>query len=140
MIENLYEQLKRHEGLRLKPYRDTVGKITIGYGRNLEDRGITEQEAEVLLIRDVIETQRQLARYGWFLLMNETRQDALVNMAYNLGMGGLLGFRRMIAALERRDYHSAAREMLDSKWARQVNHRATELAEQMRLGWKKYRP
>ncbi|ADE14168.1 glycoside hydrolase family 24 [Nitrosococcus halophilus Nc 4] len=135
-MEDLFQQLKRHEGLRLKPYRDTVGKMTVGYGRNLEDRGISEQEAELMLMNDVLHFQSRLSQYSWFLVMNETRQGVIINMAYNLGMGGLLSFKRMIAALGDRNYTLAACEMVDSLWAKQVGNRAAELAEQMRLGWR----
>jgi lysozyme len=137
MMQTLIEQLKRDEGLRLKPYQDTVGKLTIGYGRNLVDKGISEEEAEMLLIDDVLYLRNRLTRYPWFLVLNEPRQEVIINMAYNLGMTGLLGFKRMIAALNAHNYSLAADEMLDSRWARQVGRRADELALQMRTGyWK----
>jgi lysozyme len=131
----LIEQLKRHEGLRLKPYQDAVGKLTIGYGRNLVNSGICESEAEMLLINDVLHLRQRLTAHSWFLVMNEARQEALINMAYNLGMVGLLKFTQMIAALNARDYPLAADEMLNSLWARQVGSRADELALQMRVGY-----
>jgi lysozyme len=136
MMQTLIEQIKRHEGLRLKPYQDTVGKLTIGYGRNLIDKGISRDEAEMLLINDVLHLRHRLTAYPWFLVMNEARQEAITNMAYNLGVRGLLKFKQMIAALDAHDYSLAADEMLNSRWARQVNGRATELASQMRNGWR----
>jgi|SRR5690554_6313570 len=132
--ELLRSQLKRHEGLRLKPYRDTVGKLTIGYGRNLDDNGISEPEAEMLLDNDIDRVAGELYRIRGYNTLSPVRQTVIANMAFNLGTPGLMGFRRMWAAIERQDYESAAREMLDSKWARQVGSRATELAEIMRDG------
>lgn len=130
----MIEMIKRHEGFRRFPYRCTAGKLTIGYGRNLEDVGISEDEAEMLLLNDVERCWEQLSQFDWFHDLNEARQWALVDMLYNLGFSRFMGFKKMLAALERRDYESAAAEMLDSKWARQVGNRAIELAEIMRSG------
>lgn len=131
-MSNLLEQIKRHEGLRLKPYRDTVGKLTIGYGRNLDDVGITKAEAERMLLMDISRTEDELLQFDWYSDLEPHRQDVLVNMCFNMGLPTLLKFKNMIAALESGDYDKAADEMLDSKWARQVGGRAEELAEQMR--------
>ncbi|WP_022949530.1 glycoside hydrolase family protein [Methylohalobius crimeensis] len=133
-MPNLLTQLKRHEGLRLRPYRDTVGKLTIGFGRNLEDRGITEDEAKILLVNDVCRLRGELSEIDWWRALNDVRRDVIVNMAYNLGVSGVLGFERMIAALRAKDYELAAIEMLDSKWADQVGRRAVELSDQMHTG------
>jgi len=124
--------LERHEGLRLKPYRDTVGKLTIGYGRNLDDMGITEMEADVLLYGDIARVRDELEAFDWFPRMTDSRRAALINMAFNLGMPRLRGFRKMIAALEAGEYDRAAEESLDSKWARQVGQRAQEIAQMIR--------
>lgn len=133
--KKLKEQLKRHEGLRLKPYTDTVGKLTIGIGRNLEDKGISEKEADIMLENDIEYFHMKLTqRLEWFYKLCECRQNVLVNMAFNLGVGGLLTFRNMLAFVELGDYDLAADEMLDSKWANQVSNRAIELANQMRTG------
>ncbi|QGJ84338.1 lysozyme [Pseudoalteromonas phage XCL1123] len=131
----LAEQLKKHEGLRLKPYTDTVGKLTLGIGRNLEDKGITEQEALFMLNSDVDYFYDKLrSRINWFWAINDARQNALVNMAFNLGIGGLLTFKKTLALIGEAKYELAAKEMLNSKWAKQVGYRAEELAEQMRTG------
>lgn len=131
----LQEQLIRDEGLRLKPYRDTVGKLTIGVGRNLEDVGISHEEAMLLLDHDIARAEAEVnAHLPWSRQLGEPRRAVLVNMAFNLGIGGLLQFRRALAAMQRGDYDLAAREMLDSKWAEQVGARATRLARQMREG------
>ena len=127
-------QLMRDEGLRLHPYRDTVGKLTIGYGRNLDDVGISQAEAEMMLTHDIAQAADSLTNLPVFAVLDDVRQAVLITMAFNLGRTGLMGFRRMWAALAERDYDCAAREMLDSKWARQVGIRAERLAEQMKTG------
>lgn len=129
------EQIKRHEGLSLKPYRCTSGKLTIGYGRNLEDNGISLSEANGMLIEDVCSVSIDLrSRISWFERLNEARQGVLINMAFNLGVAGLLKFKKMLSCAEAGDFDSAADEMLDSRWAKQVGKRADELARQMRTG------
>jgi len=126
-------QLVRHEGLRLKPYRDTVGKLTVGVGRNLDDVGVTEEEAMHLLHNDVTRVWHDLTRaVPSFGALDEDRQHVLIDMAFNLGVPGLLKFRKMLDAVERRDFERAASEMLDSKWATQVGQRAVTLAGMMR--------
>ena len=131
----LAEQLKKHEGMRLKPYTDTVGKLTLGIGRNLEDKGITEQEAIFMLNNDVNYFYRQInKKLTWFKYLDGARQNVLVNMAFNLGIAGLLTFKNMLNHCGDGHYDDAAKEMLNSKWARQVGYRAQELAEQMRTG------
>ena len=132
---NMIEQLKKHEGLKLKPYHCTSGKLTIGYGRNIEDIGITEDEAETLLAGDVQNVKAQLIRYmPWYLKMAAPRRAVVENMAFNLGVGGFLKFKKMIAAMQAENYKQAAIEMLDSRWARQVKGRAGELSQQMITG------
>ncbi len=131
----LAEQLEKHEGLRLKPYTDTVGKLTLGIGRNLEDKGITEQEALFMLNNDVDYFYKNLVKkLPWIVNLNDARQNVLVNMAFNLGTSGLFGFENMLAAITICNFKLASEEMLDSKWARQVGNRSVELAEQMRTG------
>ena len=130
----LRSQLERHEGLRLKPYRDTVGKLTIGYGRNLEDVGISRDEAEFMLDNDIDQVERQLETVDEYRDLDAVRQAVIANMAFNLGFAGLMGFKNMWAAIGRRDWESASEEMLNSKWARQVGVRAVELSEIMRTG------
>lgn len=130
----LLQQLQRHEGLRLKPYRDAVGKLTIGYGRNLEDRGISEDEAGFMLDNDIDQVVAELERLPLYLGLDSVRQTVLANMAFNMGVPTLLEFRRMLGALAEKDWDRAADEMLDSKWARQVGSRAVELSELMRRG------
>ena len=134
-LERLRSQLVRHEGLRLKPYTDTVGKLTIGIGRNLDDTGITTDEAHYLLTGDLDRVVRALtAGYRWFADLDPVRQAVLVNMAFNLGLGGLATFRKMLAAVAHKQYGLASDEMIASTWKLQVPERAGELAAQMRSG------
>ena len=127
-----------HEGLRLKPYVCTAGKVTIGYGRNIEDNGITNEEAEHLLETDLARSIEELSAYDWFLAQTEERQAVLVDMVFNMGLPTLLKFKMMIAALEVQDHEEAAVQMLDSNWARQVGKRSQTLAETMRTGVQNY--
>jgi len=131
---NLRDQLIRDEGLRLKPYRDTVGKLTIGVGRNLDDNGITRDEAECLLHNDLARVYAELHHALPDLSLDPVRGAVLGNMAFNMGIGRLLGFRKMLAALRVGDFAQAAVEMLDSDWATQVGSRAHRLARQMETG------
>ena len=135
MITCAKEQLKRDEGIRLFPYRDTRNKLTIGYGRNLDDRGIDPVEAEMMLDRDLaratvdVDMKIPFARF-----LDDPRHGVLVNMAYNMGIGGLLTFKKMIAAMEKGDWEPAGDALMDSKYALQVGLRAERLAEQVRTG------
>jgi len=133
--ERLREQLRRDEGLRLMPYRDTTGHLSIGYGRNLDASGISSGEAEVLLDSDLLRAEDHVrAAMPWAERLDAARLGVLVNMTFNLGPDGVAGFRRMLRALERGDHAGAAREMLGSLWAGQVGDRATRLARQMEDG------
>ena len=122
------------EGYRAKPYRCSSGALTIGIGYNL-DAGMPFDEA-VLLMRHRIDKIRRalLERLEWFPKLNEARQAALLSMAYQMGLSGLLGFRRTLASIGSGDYEAASREMLDSKWARQTPARAQRTAYMMRYG------
>lgn len=129
---NILDQLKRDEGFRQFPYKDTVGILTVGYGRNLEATGINKEEAAFLLQRDVDRVTASLrSALPVFDSLSDARKGVLVNMAFNLGLLGLLRFRQMISCLNKGDYSGAAREMLDSDWAKQVGARADRLAKQM---------
>lgn len=123
--------LKRHEGLVLEPYRDSVGKLTIGYGRNLDDVGISQQEAETMLMHDMTRTLNEMNRAlpQWISWPYQVRR-ALVNMCFQMGVRGVLKFKRMLAALEAGAWKRAAEEALNSEWALQTPQRAREVA-----GW-----
>jgi lysozyme len=131
---SLIDVLKRDEGLRLKPYEDSVGKLTIGYGRNLEDVGISEAEAEALLRADIAKAEREAAKYPWFAGLDSARKAVVVSMIFNLGPQGFAGFKNTIADIAAARYDLAASRMLQSKWADQVGNRAIRLAAAMRTG------
>jgi len=136
LMDRVKEQLVRHEGLRLKPYRCTAGKLTIGIGRNLDDCGISQSEAYVMLINDIMNCEKQLqARIpDIYNKLDEVRKSVLLNMCFNLGINGLLGFKNTLAFIQAGDWERAANNMLVSKWAKQVGRRAIELSELMRKG------
>jgi lysozyme len=131
----IIEQLKRDEGLRLTAYKDSLGKVTIGYGRCLETEGITRDEAEFLLHNDVIAKSAELAAaLPWTQQLDDARRAVLQNMSFNIGVHGVCEFRHMLAALQAGDYEKAADEMASSLWAKQVGARADRLEKQMRSG------
>ncbi len=132
-IEKAVALIKRHEGLRLKPYRCPAGKLTIGYGRNLDDKGISIKAAEFLLTEDINEAISNLRRvFLDFDSFTEQRQCALIDMMFNLGMGGFMAFARMIAAIGDGEWDLAAEECLNSKYAQQVGPRAVEIAKMLK--------
>ena len=137
-IEALRKQLLRHEGEVLHAYEDHLGYLTIGVGRLIDKRrggGITHDEAMMLLDNDIRRVIDELeSRAPWFKRLDTTRQQAIANMAFQLGVSGLLGFRKMIGALDHGDYRKAADEALDSRWARQTPNRANEIADMIRKG------
>jgi lysozyme len=134
-LQRLKALLERHEGRRATAYRDTMGVITIGVGRNLVHKGLSDAEIDMLLDHDLAEIRQALQqRVPGFETLDDVRQAVLIDMAFNLGLQGLLGFKRTLLAVQRGDYQAAARGMLASKWALQVKGRATELAAMMRSG------
>ena len=136
LMDRIKEQLVRHEGLRLKPYRCTAGKLTIGIGRNLDDCGISQSEAYLMLINDIMNCEKQLQAKipDIYNGLDEVRKSVLLNMCFNLGINGLLGFKNTLAFVKAGDWERAANNMLVSKWAKQVGRRAIELSELMRKG------
>lgn len=140
-LDVMVQELIRDEDLRLKPYRCSAGKLTIGIGRNLEGKGITREEAIYLVENDIGEVCAGLDRHlRWWRSLDPVRQRVLVNMGFNLGVDGLLpggekpGFPRTLELIEAGHYLEAAQAMLKSKWARQVGARAQRLALMMRDG------
>ena len=135
VILNLREQLIRDEENRQFVYTDSVGVPTIGVGRNLLAKGLSELEREFMLHNDIAEHTLEV----WQSLpvvatLDEIRREALINMSFNLGTGGLLKFVKFLAALQAKQYTTAAKEMLDSKWAEQVGPRAVRLSQQILTG------
>lgn len=152
MIE-MHETIERlivHEGLRLKPYKCPAGYLTIGVGRNVEtnpiteeekkvvgdwERGITENGAKYLLKNDIIKAYRECKKYiEFYKTLDDERQYALLDMCFNLGIYGLLKFRKMLFAMEIGDYRGAAKECLNSKYAKEVGKRAIRIARTIEKG------
>ena len=128
------QDLRVDEGLRLRPYRDTLGVLTIGYGINL-DRGISRAEAEMLLEHRAVERLGELSHaIPWFATLDPVRQRVLLNMSYQLGVAGLLKFRRTLESIRLGEYDDAAQEMLQSRWAQQTPNRVQRLARWMQTG------
>lgn len=127
--------LLRHEGLKLSPYRDSVGKLTIGVGRNLDDVGISRSEAMFLLGNDVGRASAGMDNaLPWWRDLDPVRQRVLIDMAFNLGLTRLLGFTQTLQAIRAGEFATAADKMLQSKWASQVGGRAAELSRMLRTG------
>jgi lysozyme len=128
----LLASIKQHEGCPLKAYQDSEGVWTIGYGRNLQELEITKEQAELWLIDDIKKAIYELDRAfkGW-REHSEVRQNVLIEMMYQLGAPRLAGFLRFWNALRSKDYKTAAREMLDSRWAKQTPLRVMTLAARM---------
>lgn len=154
--QKLTDMLVRHEGCVLTVYRDSLGIDTVGIGRNIEHRGVTNKEltflgyydisevytkgitedgARHLLENDISIVERELSQAHPIVeFLSDNRIVVLLNMAFNLGIPRLNMFRKMWAEIEEEDYDTAALEMLDSRWAKQVKGRATELSDLMRIG------
>lgn len=122
------------EGCRLLPYEDTRGVLSIGYGRNLRDRGITAEEAAHLRDNDIRNAEHDAEAFPWFKGLSEHRQLVILSMLYQLGLPKFLQFKRMIDAMQRFDYEMAADEMQRSAWATQTPARVQRLTQMMREG------
>jgi lysozyme len=163
LIELVEELLLKHEGYKEYPYKDTKGKLTVGIGRNITDRPITPKEVSYLIVKNKItqsegnniNVENRVSLHAAKALLEEdvkslinkmnvsvpcfknldmVRQAVLIDMAYNMGMGGLLEFKRTLAAVKDGNYKDAAKDMLESQWSLQVKERATELAKMMKTG------
>jgi lysozyme len=144
-MRSLREMLIAHEGVRQKPYDDATskplrpghalaGKLTIGVGRNLSDRGLTRSEVNVLLDHDIIRATRGARQYGWFDGLSEPRQAVCISMVFCCGSKGWSLFKLTHAALAEGRWEDAAVQLLDSRFAEQVGDRALHLAEMIRTG------
>ena len=141
-VSQLHLMLRRHEGEQAHAYLCPAGYLTIGIGRNIDPDGglgLSRDEIAMLLNNDLARCRTELqGSFDWFDALEPTRQDALLDLLFNLGLPRFQTFRKMIAALARQDYTTAAAELLNSKYARQVGDRAEELALMLRTG--QYRP
>ena len=134
-MSKLIETLRRHEGVKNTLYKCTSDKWTIGVGRNLEDVGLSEEEIDILLLNDIKRTKELMDDYiPWYNDLDEVRQEALINFVFNVGIGTAMKFKKAMAALEAHDYNTAAIEMLDSNWAKQVGSRAEEVTQMIKTG------
>ena len=132
---NLQDLITKHEGLRLKPYTDTVGKLTIGVGRNLSDIGISNDEAMMLLSNDIQNVTDELNNnLSWFTNLDPVRQAVLLDMCFNMGWHTLSTFTTFLGMVESGNYSGAAADMLQTKWAKQVGIRAEEDSQMMLTG------
>lgn len=162
MKHSLEEQLILHEGLRLEVYKCPAGYWTVGVGRNLESKGLSDEEQQAilgtsglnrtevierlkeqvltreqalfLLRNDIAECEADLNQFPWFKKLDKVRRNVLIDMRFNLGPGRFRQFKRMLDALAYADYNTAAAEMMDSRWYHQVGHRSKRLVEMMRTG------
>lgn len=133
-IQDAMQMTKNFEGLRLKPYKCPAGKLTIGYGRNLEDVGIAEEEAEMLFLNDYNRARGNLrallVSYG--IKEDDVNRDvfyALTDMMFNMGYSRMSQFKKLFSELKKGSYEGVAREMKDSKWYTQVGNRSKKLVE-----------
>jgi lysozyme len=134
-MEKMADLLERHEGRRRFAYKDSVGKLTIGIGFNIDDEGLYPEEMDWILRNRIQKIYNQLLyKIPEFRDLSCVRQMVLVDMTYNMGLPRLMGFKKTLTAIAVGDYLTAAREMLDSKWATQVGGRAIRLARMMRTG------
>jgi lysozyme len=135
-IDEIAEALKREEGFSAHAYLCSENRLTIGYGRNVDELGgigISPDEAELLLRNDIDRTIAECEQWEWFGDLQPAQQSVLIQLCFQLGYPRLTKFKRMLAALAEQDYDTAADELLDSRFAEQVPRRANRLAEQMRF-------
>lgn len=139
LITEVAKQLRYDEGVRRTAYADHLGYLTIGVGRLIDasrpGAGLRDGEIEMLLRNDILDRVTQLEkRLPWFNDLDEPRQGVLINMAFQLGVEGLMGFKTTLELIAKGQYAKAAEQMLKSKWANQTPKRANRLAEQMKTG------
>lgn len=128
-METLRDRIIRHEGVSLVPYKDTLGKLTIGVGRCLDTQGISQDEAQYLLDNDIENVVAKVnSSLPWVQSLDDRRRDVLYEMAFQLGINGLLGFKNTLAAINANNWSSASVAMLNSAWHKQTPKRCEELA------------
>ena len=129
---NAKDLITLHEGRMLKAYIDTVGKVTVGVGRNISDKGIRDDEADLMLKNDMQEAWDECAKYPWFLGLSEARKAACLDVQFNLGAARFRTFSKFISAMSMGDWETAAAELAASKWATQVGTRARHIEDLIR--------
>ena len=137
MSQGLIDRLKRFEGFRRYAYQCSQGKLTIGYGTMIErgGYGVPEHIAEALLIEYTEQLTRRFEELDWFRDLDQPRREAIIEMAYQMGYDGVLGFERMINAIKAEDWGRVHAEALDSRWAEQTPARARDVARRIAYGW-----
>ena len=136
-MSELTEMLRKHEGVRDKVYLCSAGYETIGVGRNISEDGLglSDDEIDYLLSNDIKRVREELTEeYYWFAGLDEARQDAMIDISFNLGQTRLRGVVKSLEAMAREDFDTAADEFMDSKWSEQVGDRAVEVTEIIRTG------
>ena len=134
LLRNHIKWAEAADGPKLFPYLDTVGVTTIGYGRNLVHKGITKEEAELMLTNDIEDARQDAATLPFWLSLSPVRKVVIVDMVFNLGLSRFNRFKRTKEALNNADWGLAAQEMKDSKWYTQTERRAKVLVAAMRTG------
>ena len=130
---NLIDQLVLHEGVRHKVYTCPAGKLTIGVGRNIEDLGLSDDEIYYLLKNDIRRCDEELTNaFRFYKDLDSVRKDAMINMAFNIGISRLRGFKMALKLMETKEYSEASMEFLDSLWASQVGQRALDIAHMIK--------
>ena len=136
-MSKLSDQLRIHEGVRTHAYKCSANMITVGVGRNLDENGgigLSDDEIDYLLENDIKRCKQELVSLSWFADLDVVRQDAIVNLCFNLGLTRLMGFKNAMGAMAVGDYEKAADEFLDSRWANQVGQRALDVTHMIRTG------
>mgnify|MGYP003664026644 FL=1 len=123
-----------HEGFSRYIYLDSVGVRTVGFGRNLDDRGISREEAEMLLLNDLETSTEEAKKFEFYENLTSNRRDVIVEMIFNLGLTRFKKFKKTINYINQANHSAAADEMLDSKWADQLGQRAITLSNKFRAG------
>lgn len=139
-MDKLIETLKRHEGVKAHAYKDSLGILHIGCGRNIEDStehrgiGLSDEEIDFMLANDIARTIQELSEeYRWFQELDEgARRDGIINMHFNLGRYRFAKFVKAIDHMESGNYDAAASEFLDSRWAKQVKGRSLEVTDMIK--------
>lgn len=132
----LLQQIKEHEGLVLKPYKCTANKLTIGYGHNLEDNGLSKTACEFILSEDIDEAKKNLYAVftrKFYESLNDNQKIALIDMMFNLGLSRFLTFKKFIQAVKNKDFIKASAEIINSRAYQQNKSRYKKLSEQIKI-------
>ena len=138
MREELISMLKQHEGVETHAYKCSESKTTIVVGRNIDKNGglgLSDDEVDYLLQNDIDRVVVELdSEYDWFSDLDEVRQDAMIDISFNLGQTRLRAFKNALSAMAEGDWDEAADQFMDSRWSGQVGDRAKNLTDMIRTG------